>query len=228
MQDGTGRISWWAVGALGLAVALAPPARGHDYWIDVEPMPPPGDRPAAVRIAGGHYFPSSSVVLAERLIAELVVRDPDGVVTPLVSAPREKAREAAWSFDRPGLYRFRLAIRRPLLAEPEYWATALVAAGSGGTDDPDAYAVGRGLEIVPAKPVSSLAVGAPWPVRVLLDGVPVAARVVVIPAWGKTRALSGAAGESVFLPLPVRGRYLVTATVDARTASLMFFVPDRP
>lgn len=197
-------------------------AHGHDLWLDVQPAAPSPKAPATVIVGGGHYFPASDTALSDRLVRSLQVRKPDGQLVDLPSATKSKQREAALTPETPGLYVLTLVVQKPQLAQPEYWARALLPVASG---PPAPYpTTGAGLEIVPLGELAALRVGQELKFEIQHDGAALEGKLQVVAEGGGTDWLSARAGEPAKLTLRKPGRHLITFAKGPQSCSLTFFV----
>ncbi len=197
-------------------------AHGHDIWIDAEPLRPAAGAEVVLYIRGGHYFPSSAIGLADRLIGSFTAATPMAS-RELTSAPGKNERIARLTIDESTPHRVTLTIKRPPLDEPEAWAR-LVLVPADGDDRPDAYAEGRGLEIVPRTPLSAARVKTPIAFELLRDGAPVTARIQILAAAGGTTWLDCRSDQPAgFIPRHA-GRHLAMAQVGAQSVTLVFEV----
>ena len=210
-----------------LLLALPLAAAAHDIWIDVEPFTPAAGAESAVTLAGGHYFPASATVVADRLIRRAAVRLPGGGETNLVTTATARQRDGKLAFPVPGTYRMDLVLQKPQLPKPDAWAKAIVQCGSGPADL-SAYAVGQGLEIVPRADLSALRPGASLPLEVHNDGVAIAGKLQVMAAAGGTAWLDARPEQPAELTVKKPGRYLVTCERGSQACSLTFIVAGTP
>jgi hypothetical protein len=199
---------------------------GHDFWIAVDPPAPAVGSTGRVIVAGGHYFPRSSIQLADRLVGSFTVASPGGATATVATVFSGEAREGRLALPGVGAHVFRLAIKKPQADDAEAWATAIVHTAGAGPDDPARYRTGSGLEVVPllgldgAKPGDSVSLG------VFRDGQPMTAKLTVTPEKGRTAWLDAEPATPARLELKTAGWYLVTATAGGRTATLTFHIRE--
>ena len=198
-------------------------ADGHDLWLDVQPAAPAPDAPVTVIVGGGHYFPSSDSALSDRLVRSLQVRQPDGQLADLPSALKGKQREAMLTPREPGLHVLTLVVQKPQLAQPEYWARALLPVASGPASPYPA--AGVGLEIIPRGDLAALRVGQVLQLEIRHDGAPLEGKLQVVAEGGGADWLTARAETPAKLTLRKPGRYLITFAKGPQSCSLTFTVP---
>lgn len=198
------------------AVTLA-----HDHWIVAE-TPAPGEARTVLRICSGHGFPESDVRLAERLLANAVLVRPDGNVIPLRPAAQGKAWVSAVPLDEPGVWTASFVLQRPQTDKPFHRARCLIVVGE--RDDPDRYATGEGLEIVPGAALSRLTPGDVLPLSIRRDGSPVPGTISVIPEKGRASFLSASETRPAQLRISRPGAWLLTVSHEGTSFALTFAV----
>lgn len=205
-----------------LAWAFTTAAAAHDFWIDAESLRPAPGSTITVYIRGGHYFPSSELALADRLIGEFAVRrgDADRALDSRIDG---KQRIASIDITTHQTHRIALRIRRPQQHDPIAWATLLLIP-AGGESDPATYARGSGLEIVPRARIEDARKGHAFPFSILRDGAPIRATFQIQAADGGTTWLESDEHEpALFMPRK-SGRHLAIVTDRTQTATLVFEV----
>lgn len=212
---------WCAVAVL----ALTAPVRAHEHRIDLDDFYPAAGSTNAVYVRSGHYFPKSVLTLSEKVMRGLSVRLPDGQARSVVVEAGEHQWEGSLGPLAGGTHVFSFALKRARAAEPNYQGKAILVTGPG-SDDPAAYALGAGLELVPQLPVSYLAPGQELPVLLVLDGVPIAGDLAIVPEGGRTTTAKCAPGEPAVVSVRRAGRHLITASVKGRGCSLVFSVRE--
>lgn len=214
---------------LGAAAWCAAPlrAQAHEHWITAGSFYPPVGATVTVAVCSGHYFPASSFALGDAVLAEVALVQPDGTRKPLSTTPSDKERTGAATLSAPGPHLAVMVLTRPRLASPIYEARAILIA-NGHPDDPAAYALGQGLELVPLEPVSVMNPGAALPLSLRLDGKPIAGSLSVTAADGRTDVLNIRPDSPARLRIRKVGIHLVTASVGGRGCSLVFEVRPQP
>ncbi len=224
-----GRGWWWGapIACLVSVLTAASPARSHEHWLDVGgPLAAVGDT-VSVTLSSGHYFPDAVMAIKGKVLQPVEILSPDGEVRTIEFVSQEKMRMGSVVIESEGLHVLRFTLKRPRAKEPSYEGKTFLIAGDGG-DDPEAYVLGHGLEIVPSGPLSGIAVGGEFSVTVLLDGTRVSAELQVMPEEGKTSYLRAAEDEPAVVRASKIGRLLIVASFDGRGCSLILHVPDGP
>jgi hypothetical protein len=202
---------------------LAPFSAGaHDFWIRVEPPAPATGSLARVVVAGGHYFPSSSIVLQDRLIHSMQVLQPDGVVSELATQPRAKHREGMLAVGDEGLYLLTLVIKKPQLPQPEYWVRSICTVGPSIAVRYTPAA--SGLEIVPLGDLGEFRQGANLRIELRQDGVATDGKLAVMAERSGTSWLTVRSSDPAELTLHKSGIYLLAFTKGNQSCSLTFHV----
>lgn len=208
-----------------IALACWPLAAGaHDFWVLVDPPVPTVGGVVTVVVGGGHYFPSSVLVVQDRLVRTLELRSPGGTVAPVETKPVDGKRVGTLTAHEPGAHVLTLVVQKPQLAQPEWWARAWFQAGEGTTTG--YHADGRGLEIVPTGDLAALRPDATLALRLQHDGAPIEGKVAVVAEAGGTDWLTCRPDEPAVLTLRKAGRYLLTFTKGNQSCSLTFHVPS--
>jgi hypothetical protein len=208
---------------LALAASAFAPALGHDFWLDAEPIRPEGAGPVTIRVRGGHYFPASAVALADRLIDSIVL-EPDGAApTRINTEAAGHERRGSVEIDAAPLHRVTLQIRQPRKPAPAAWARVFIVP-HGAATNPEMYAAGAGLEIVPRAPLETIAVGTAVPFDVLRDGQPIAARIEFVAAAGGASWVEARPPQSAMFTPRKPGRHLALIRAGPQTATLVFEV----
>lgn len=240
----------WAWGAVAV-LAMSGEAAAHEHWVTVDAFyPAAGDRVAAL-IHSGHYFPKKGHSLSEKVMRGMAVRSPGGEVADIDLTPGDKEWSGAMVPAAEGAHVLTFTLRRARAPKPSYEGRAIVVAGprdpadrderahhgdhgeqaEHGTravaDDPAAYVLGSGLELVPLSPVSRLDPGDELPVQLLLDGVPVAAEVTVVPEKGRSATVEATPEQPARVRIRESGRHLLAASVGGRGCSLVIEVRGR-
>jgi hypothetical protein len=214
--------TWAVIWICGASVAGA-----HEHWILAD-AGTNGDGRVTLRICSGHAFPVSEILLAERLLAETVLTDPDGAQIRYKPVAGGAEWSAPVAFDRPGVWAASFALRRPREDEALFRGRCLVVVG--GRDDRSRYSSGKGLELVPAAPLSTIKPGDELPVSICVDGAAVEGKVSVTPPGGPAFFLSTAAARPARVKIKAAGVHLLAASRGGRSCSLTFAVaaPPRP
>jgi uncharacterized GH25 family protein len=164
-------------------------AAAHDLWILTEPPNPKIGEHVIVRVVLGHNFPAGSMLPNSDLM-KVVLMDPSGTSSVLVTKPNGIYQEAEFVRDREGTYVITAEVKQyfaeidgkmyhepkdKLAVNPQFSSYAQQAAraeigGSSGASKP----AGLPLEIVPQVDPATLHVGDLLPVRVYAHGKPVA------------------------------------------------------
>ena len=139
------------------------------------PAHPQAGSAVQFEIGGGHRFPSSEELLAERLLHAASLSGPNGAALPLAFSPEDLAHRATATLADPGVYRADFQIQRPGDEAPIIVGRALVLVD--GQDDPSLYANNQGLEIVPLTKISTWQAGAEVAMEVRLNGEVVPAMI---------------------------------------------------
>jgi hypothetical protein len=216
-------IQLMSVFALILAL-LAEGACAHDHWVDVASFYPGIGDTLEVFICSGHHFPESGQALEDKVVEGLRVWSSDEAPVLVESVVGEKRRTAMFEIQAEGVHVFDLTLKRPRAKAPSYEGKAIVVVNRL-KDDPARYALGEGLELVPLEALSSVTVGDTLSIRLTLDGKPVAGSLQVVPENGRTTFVRTEEDDPGLIPVRTAGRYLVSAQVGARGASLVLDVP---
>jgi len=207
---------------LCLCVAVA---SAHEHWIDSESFYPGVGDTVTVHVCSGHYFPRSSFCLKDNVLAGVTVRSADSPAADVKTTEEAKQRTGVLAFRPAGVHMICFSLKRPRARAPSHEGKALLVVGEG-EDAPASYVVGSGLELVPEKPVSSLAAGDELPLTVRMDGVRIAATLSVCAEAGGTSSYRTTPDRPAGVRVARPGRYLVTAGHMGRGCSLVFCVRE--
>ncbi|OGV68420.1 MAG: hypothetical protein A2283_19370 [Lentisphaerae bacterium RIFOXYA12_FULL_48_11] len=194
----------------------------HEHWVLVDYPSSDGGNAARVQICSGHSFPKSEILLAERLLADMEASGPDGKTKFFKPTAMDKSWMANISLDNPGVWVVSFALKKPQATEPLYLGRTLVVVGA--KDDPSRYACRKGLELVPAMPLSALKTGDILPLSVTMDGAPMEGTIAVTPDKGSACFLSTSKERQAELKIKGPGNYLLTVSSGGKTFSLTFKV----
>jgi len=216
----------WFLGwcLLGMLV-LVGHSHAHEHWIDLDRFYPGAGETTRVHVRSGHYFPKSALKLSEKVMQGVTVRTPDGQTLAVETAAAKKEWLGTLSPKERGVYVIAFSLKRPRAPEPNYEGKAILVAGPG-SDSPESYAFGSGLELIPGKSVSELIPGDELPVSLALDGVKIEGELAVVPENGKSSGAKTSSDQPAVVNLRDAGRYLVTASVKGRGCSLVFHVRE--
>jgi hypothetical protein len=205
---------------------LAGAASAHEHWVDVASFYPAVGETVDVYVRSGHHFPQSEQVLEDKVVEGLRVWDGGESPRTIATVAHDKFRAGKLIVEHEGVHVLDLTLKRPRAKEPSFEAKTIVVVNRL-KDDPARYGLGEGLELTPGEPVSSVAAGDTLSVRLTLDGEPLAGSLQVVPEKGRTRFIRTEPGKPALIPLRTAGRYLVTAQVGGRGASLVFDVLEK-
>jgi hypothetical protein len=207
-----------------LGIAISPHLAGaHDFWLDPGTNRQAAGQSVRVAVCGGHYFPSSAIVLQDRLIQSCVVRGPAGSEQMLSSVVSGKERQGSFVPEREGVYLLSLTVQKPQLPAPEYWARAIVVT-AGATSGAERCASGRGLEIVPLSGLETARPGGLLELEARRDGAAVAGKLQVLSERGGTDWIEGAPGKPARFKVKHPGRHLALLTEGSQSCSLFFVI----
>lgn len=96
----------------------------------------------------------------------------------------------------------------------------------GDADEPARYATGKGLEIVPKAPLSTLRKGDSLPVDIRLDGKPIEGKIAVTPAQGAVAFYSTGRERPANIKLASGGTYLLAVSHRGRSFALTFTIRE--
>jgi hypothetical protein len=208
-----------------LAGAAANTACAHEHWLDVSDFRPGRNQAVTVAICSGHYFPNSSFALKDKVLQGVELLPPDGSATSVDTTVAKKQRTGSIALESAGVHVLRFSLKRPRARGPAYEAKTILIAGDN-TDSVARYAVGHGLELVPLRALAGLTPGDELPLSLLLDGRRVSGSLEATVEGGKSSFLKTEPDRPALLRLPKAGRYLVTANVNGRGCSLVFWIPE--
>jgi hypothetical protein len=208
---------------LSAVVLLAVDAPAHEHWVDVISFYPDLGETLEVTVCSGHDFPKSSYLLEDRVVDGLRVWNASLAPRLLQSVAREKSRTAALPVEDDGVYVLKLTLKRPRAKEPNFEAKAIVVVNPL-KDDPDRYALGEGLELVPHEALSAVRPGDTLSVSLVLESEALDGSLEVIPETGRSSFVRTHAERPGLIPIRKPGRYLVSAQVGGRGCSLVFDV----
>ena len=214
------RLTRWGLGGV---LASAIHVHAHEHWIDLDSFYPVVGATVGVHVRSGHYFPRSALKLSEKVMQAVSVHRPDGPALDLDPAAGDSEWAGVLTPRQQGVHMVTFALKRPRAATPNYEAKAILVVGPG-EDLPARYALGSGLELIPAAGVSSLRPGGQVPVSLCLDGEIIEAELSVVPERGRSTTVKVGPGEPALVSLREAGRYLVSASVKGRGCSLVFQV----
>jgi len=206
-------------------LALASNCYAHGHWIDLDRFYPEAGEVVSLFVRSGHYFPKSAQALAEKVMQGVTARAPDGQTLAVEVATGKKEWLGTVTPKEGGTYLLAFSLKRPRAPAPNYEGKAILVAGSG-SDSPDRYVLGSGLELIPEKPVSELKPGDELPVWLALDGVKMEGEVEIVPENGKSTTARTSPEQPAAVKLRIAGRYLLTAGVKGRGCSLVFQVME--
>ncbi|MBN2185420.1 MAG: DUF4198 domain-containing protein [Candidatus Krumholzibacteriota bacterium] len=210
-----------------VAAVVPGSAAAHEHWFVLDEFYPAEGDTTAFSICTGHNFPSSSMALKDNVIdRSYYIRPGPGKAEVLESVIGERSRTGVFIPEAPGVHILVFVLKRPKAEEPSFEAKAITVAG-GGTDDSERYIIGRGLEIVPAVPVTALRKGSDLEVSMILDGAPVEGEIVLTSKNGKSIYRRTGIGDPAVLPLTCSGICMISGSYGGRECSLVFSVPDK-
>ena len=212
---------WLLLGVL----ACVSSAQAHQHWIDLDSFYPSPGEADGVYVRSGHYFPKTTLKPSEKVMQGVTVRTPDGQTLAVETEAEKKEWQGAFSPQEQGVHLITFALKPARAPKPKYEAKAILVSGPG-SDTPDQYALGAGLELNPGKAVSALNPGDELPVWLALDGVATAGELEIVPENGKSVVAKVSAEQPVLVKLRETGRYLVTASIKGRGCSLVFYVRE--
>jgi hypothetical protein len=212
---------WFLLGML----ALASNSYAHGHWIDLDRFNPAVGEVVSLFVRSGHYFPKSGQKLSEKVIQRVTAKAPDGQTLAVEIAAGKKEWLGTVTPKEGGTYLIAFSLKRPRAPAPNYEGKAILIAGSG-SDSPDRYVLGSGLELIPEKPISELKPGDELPVWLALDGVKAEGEVEIVPENGKSTTARTSPEQPASVKLRTAGRYLLTASVKGRGCSLVFHVSE--
>jgi hypothetical protein len=195
----------------------------HEHWIDVESFYPVPGETVEVHIASGHYFPKSAHVLKDDVIDGLRVFRSGADPVLLESTAGDDVRRASLAVSKAGVHIVHLTLKRPRAKQPSFEAKAIIIVGASA-DNPEQYATGAGLELIPQAALSGLSQDAKLPIVLALDGEPIGGSLEIVPENGKSAFLSTSAASPAMIPIRTAGKYLVAAHAGGRGCSLVFEV----
>ncbi len=211
--------------AAGLVAGLPLRSRSHDIWIEAERGDPDVGQSLGIVVGGGHHYPASSLVVPDRLIAACEVRIPDRLPISLTTVAADGQREGLVTIITAAVHLVSLTLQRPPSPAPQAWARTILIPAGAADDNPAAYRLNQGLEIVPAAPIGAVS-GSPLPLQILYEGEPQAGTLTVIPAGGRTTWLQARPESPALLHAQPGTRYLVQTQRGSQTATLTFTMPD--
>lgn len=209
--------------ALFLLIALAAQVTAHDVWLDASSLRPALGETVEIYARGGHYFPSSELAPADRVVFAFTV-DRENGDEPLESQKRGKERLARISIETARVHRVALELRRPNLDRSDAWATLLIVPQGAEHEPAEAYIRGKGLEIVPRESLATARRGQAIAFSVLRDGTAIPARVQILAAERGTTWLDSTEREPAIFTPKKAGRHLALANDGGQTATLVFDV----
>jgi len=191
--------------------------------VEVDSFYPEAGETAKVHVRSGHYFPKSVLTLSKKVMQGVVLRTPDKRTLSVDIIPGDREWTGAISRQTKGVHVVTFSLKRARADKPQYEGKTILVVGDG-PDLPADYAVGSGLELVPAKSVSDLNPGDELPVLLVLDGAAVGGSVEVTPENGRAVFVKTEPGRPAVVTVRNAGRYLVTAGLKGRGCSLVFQV----
>ncbi len=206
------------IGLMSVLLSLGAQQAGAHYWwiLATSAGPAPGES-VRLEVGGGHGFPESDTLLAERLLHAARVVGP-GMDESLTFVAGDTLRVADVSLPESGVYRAEFEVQRPGDARPLIMGRTLILTGDG--DDVDAYATGEGLEIVPTTKLSAWAKGEDLQLEVRLDGEVVPAMIRLERAGERPVRLRTAPGRPADFTRWVEGPSLFVVEHEGQTVTL--------
>lgn len=205
--------SWTALFLCSCALV----AHAHDWWIIADPPRPEPGHAIRFEIGGGHAFPESDTLLAERLLYSTFISGPSGRTDVEFSAGA-LIHEVTASLDAPGLYRAVFLIQRPGDDKPIITGTTLLPVG--GVDNASEYAHGEGLEIVPLTRLSDWQPGGDVAVEVRWNGTVVPALIRLERATGRSIRMRSAPDRPAVFTRWIKELVLFITEHQGQTATL--------
>ena len=93
-------------------------ATGHEHWVHASDCYPPAGSTVTVHVCSGHYFPESSLVLQDKVIAEVVIAAPDGQTTEVQTTAADKCRTGTVVLAADDVHLVALTLQRPNARAP--------------------------------------------------------------------------------------------------------------
>lgn len=199
--------------AVGAILILGSSARAHDFWVDYDVDAWSPGREVSLFIIGGHRYPRSEALLADRLIDRFALRAPDGTWRDLKRRESDERWRADVAVDQPGWYVAELTVRRPRARSPNIVARALFRLGEAGDPPPD-IGGGEGLEIVLSRLEGKTML------QTFLDGMLVSSGLVLYNSAGDV-SRSGTSARNPLTWTLGGGKWLITAATGTQSATLV-------
>jgi hypothetical protein len=205
-------------------LSFAPAARSHEHWFDPVDFHPAAGAAIPFRVCGGHHYPESGFAVKDEVLGGVIIAAPGGGTAKVPTTRGETSHAGSFTAATEGVHILSLALRRPGAADPAFELKAIIVAG--GKDDPSAYSLGKGLEIVPLVPLSAAAAPCEIPCTILLDGERIEGSLTLFDDGGGSAALKVEKGSPALAMVSRAGRYLLVAQAAGRECSLVFEVRE--
>ena len=198
-------------------------ASAHEHWLDCDNYYPAVGARTKLRLCSGHAFPKSDLVLKQHVLYRTIVVKPEGETISYKTIEYDQHRLAEADFDTAGVHIVMFELKKPQMEKPLYYAKSIIVVG-GKNDKEQLYSITKGLEIVPGKTLTSLALEDELPLIVLYDGQRVNARISIIPEKGKSTTLTTTSERPAQFKISSSGRHLLTSCYKGKSCSLTFSV----
>lgn len=200
----------------------APAARSHEHWFDPGDFYPAAGAATSFRVCSGHHYPESGFAVRDEVLCGVILSAPGGGTSKVPTTRGEASHSGSFTTATEGVHIVSLALRRPGSSDPSFELKAIILAG--GKDDPSAYSLGKGLEIVPLTPLAAAAAPCEIPCAILLDGERVEGSLTLFDGGGGSVELKAEKESPALVAVSRPGRYLVVAQGAGRECSLVFEV----
>jgi hypothetical protein len=203
-------------------LSFAPEARSHEHWFDPGDFYPAAGAATVFRVCSGHHYPESGFAVKDEVLRGVIIAAPGGGTAKVPTTRGETSHAGSFTAATEGVHILSLALKRPGAADPSFELKAIIVAG--GRDDPSAYSVGNGLEIVPLALLSAAAAPCEVPCGILLDGERIEGSLTLFDDGGGSAALKADKESPALVAASRAGRYLLVAQAAGRECSLAFEV----
>jgi len=194
----------------------------HEDWIDVNNYYPAVGDTITIYLSGGHHYPESETLLAERLIYQPEIVTPAGRTESLKFTAEKNRWKTSYVIKKAGVYVAKFALKKPQMDSPLFYGKALIIAGN--KDQTASYTANLPMEISPIISLSSIKPDETLKFHLQKNGEPKAGTVILMPSGGKNNYLSTTENQPAQFTGVQPGKYLVYTEQSGTNCSVTFAI----
>lgn len=194
----------------------------HEDWIDVSNYYPAAGDTITIYLSGGHHYPESETLLAERLIYRPEIVTPEGRTESLKFTAGKNRWKTSYVIKNAGVYIAKFALKKPQIDTPLFYGKAIIIAG--GKDQQKNYSAQLPMEISPLTEISSATPGSTLKLHLLKNETPSSGTIILMPAGSKNYYLTNTSTQPAEYKIRSTGKYLVYTETSGTNCSVTFAI----